>query len=66
METAPSPDFSKQGSHSRGEGLRARLRAAGVHFGLSVAVAGLCAAIVLGTWYPEPFREISGGKGLFQ
>jgi len=65
METAPSPGFAGPGPHAGAGGLRSRLRAAGIHLGLSAAVAGLCAAVVLGIWYPQPFREISGGKGLF-
>jgi hypothetical protein len=44
---------------------RDRLRAAGVHLALSALVAGLAGALVLGLWYPEPFRAISGGRELF-
>ena len=46
-------------------GLRARLRAAGLHLVLSAAVAALAAGLVFGLWYPTPFREISGGRELF-
>lgn len=46
-------------------GVRARLRAAGVHLLLSAAVAALAAGLVFGLWYPMPFREISGGRELF-
>jgi hypothetical protein len=42
-----------------------RLRAAGIHLGLSALVAALAAALVFGLWYPTPFREISGGRELF-
>lgn len=45
--------------------LTARLRAALIHLGLSVAVAALAALLVFGFWYPTPFREISGGRELF-
>jgi len=36
-----------------------------VHLLLSAVVAGLCAALVLGVWYPTPYREIAGGRDLF-
>jgi hypothetical protein len=42
-----------------------RARAAGIHLGLSAAVAALCAAVVFFVWYPFPYREISGGRELF-
>lgn len=42
-----------------------RLRAAGIHLGLSALIAALAAALVFGLWYPTPFREISGGRELF-
>lgn len=45
--------------------LRNRLRAAGIHFALSVAVAILSALLVFVVWYPYPYREISGGRELF-
>lgn len=45
--------------------LRSRLRAAGIHLGLSVVVAVLAAVLVFVLWYPMPFREISGGRELF-
>jgi hypothetical protein len=45
--------------------LRARLRAAGIHLGLSLVVAALAAVLVFVVWYPMPFREISGGRELF-
>lgn len=45
--------------------LRSRTRAALLHFGLSVLVAALAAALVFGFWYPMPYREISGGRELF-
>jgi hypothetical protein len=45
--------------------VRDRARAAGIHFGLSLAVAALAALLVFGLWYPYPYSHISGGRGLF-
>jgi hypothetical protein len=45
--------------------LKDRLRAAGIHLGISVAIAGLAGLLVFGIWYPYPYREISGGRELF-
>lgn len=45
--------------------LRSRLRAAGIHLALSVAVALIAAALVFLLSYPMPFREVSGGRELF-
>lgn len=42
-----------------------RLRAAGIHFGLSALVAALAGVLVFAIWYPYPYREISGGRELF-
>ncbi|MCJ0765806.1 TfpX/TfpZ family type IV pilin accessory protein [Variovorax terrae] len=42
-----------------------RLKAAGIHFGISLVVAALSAALVFGLWYPYPYRDISGGRDLF-
>lgn len=42
-----------------------RLRAAGIHLGISLCVAAVSAALVFGLWYPTPYREISGGRELF-
>jgi hypothetical protein len=42
-----------------------RLRAAGIHLGISLAVALAAALLVFGLWYPYPYREISGGRELF-
>jgi hypothetical protein len=42
-----------------------RLKAAGIHFGLSVLLAILAAVLVFFIWYPYPYREISGGRELF-
>jgi hypothetical protein len=45
---------------------RPRLRAAGVHLALSALVAALTGLLVFAFWYPYPYREISGGRELFQ
>jgi len=44
---------------------RDRLQASGVHLGLSLLIALCAALLVLGVWYPYPYREISGGRELF-
>ena len=44
---------------------KSRLRAAGIHLVLSLAIATLAAILVFGLWYPYPYREISGGRELF-
>ena len=36
-----------------------------MHFGLSVIVALLAAALVFGLWFPYPYRELAGGRELF-
>lgn len=53
------------GNHTTFDG-RARLRAASIHLVLSVLVAVLTALLVFELWYPYPYREISGGRELFQ
>lgn len=45
--------------------LRAAFKVASIHFGLSLLVAGLAAALVFGLWYPHPYRELAGGRELF-
>lgn len=42
-----------------------RLKAAGMHLFISGLVALAAAALVLGVWYPMPYREVSGGRELF-
>lgn len=42
-----------------------RLKASGIHLGISLAIALLAALLVFGLWYPDPYREISGGRELF-
>ncbi|HVY07428.1 MAG TPA: pilus assembly protein, partial [Burkholderiales bacterium] len=44
---------------------RSRLRAGGIHFCISAAIALLAALFVFVFWYPYPFRELSGGRELF-
>lgn len=42
-----------------------RFKASGIHLGISIAIALLAAMLVFGLWYPNPYREISGGRELF-
>lgn len=42
-----------------------RLKASGIHLGISLAIAALAALLVFLLWYPYPYREISGGRELF-
>ncbi len=42
-----------------------RLKASGLHFGISLLIALLAALLVFVLWYPYPYREISGGRELF-
>jgi hypothetical protein len=44
---------------------RAAVKAAFVHFSVSLLVAFLAAALVFGLWYPYPYRELAGGRELF-
>jgi hypothetical protein len=45
-------------------GLASRLRACGLHAGISLLIAVGTAALVLWVWYPRPFDQISGGREL--
>ncbi|MCP1172431.1 MAG: TfpX/TfpZ family type IV pilin accessory protein [Ralstonia sp.] len=45
--------------------IRSAIKAASVHLSLSVLVAVGVAVIVLGVWFPYPFRALSGGQHLF-
>lgn len=45
--------------------LRAAARAFVIHLGLSVVVAVVAGAVVLGVWYPYPYWELAGGQHLF-
>jgi hypothetical protein len=44
--------------------MKKRLKAAGVHLGFSLIIAGLSSVLVLVLWYPYPYSEISGGRKL--
>ena len=46
-------------------GLKRRMRAAGIHFAISVAIAALASLLVFGVWYPSPYSAIAGGLSLF-
>lgn len=54
------------GHHTSRFDWRTRLRAATIHLGLSALVAATAALLVFALWYPWPYREISGGRELFQ
>ena len=45
--------------------IRASLKAAALHFGLSLLIACIAALLVFGIWYPFPFHELAGGTALF-
>jgi hypothetical protein len=45
---------------------RPAIKAAAYHFIASVAVGLIAALLVFGVWYPYPYRELSGGRELFQ
>lgn len=42
-----------------------RIRASGIHLGISLCIAGLAALLVFSIWYPYPYRDVSGGRELF-
>ena len=42
-----------------------RLKAAGIHLGISLLIAALAALLVFFVWYPYPYSKISGGRELF-
>jgi hypothetical protein len=44
---------------------KSRIKASGIHLGISLVIALLAAALVFGVWYPYPYRVISGGRELF-
>jgi hypothetical protein len=54
------------GHHTTRFDWRTRLRAATLHLGLSAVVAVAAGLLVFALWYPWPYREISGGRELFQ
>lgn len=45
--------------------VKRRLRATALHLIFSIVVAGGCAALVFGLWYPPPYAILAGGVGLF-
>lgn len=48
------------------QGIRDKFRAAGVHLALSGLVAALAATVMFGVLYPYPYRDIAGGRSLFE
>ena len=44
---------------------RDRLQASAIHFCISVIIAVFAGLFVFVFWYPDPYREISGGRELF-
>ena len=54
------------GHHTSRFDWRTRARAALIHLGLSALVAATAGLLVFAVWYPWPYREISGGRELFQ
>jgi hypothetical protein len=42
-----------------------RLKAVAVHLTISVAIALVCATLTFGVWYPNAYRAMSGGMGVF-
>lgn len=44
---------------------RSRFLAGGIHLAISLTVAMVIAALILGVWYPFPYYSISGGLKLF-
>lgn len=52
--------------HTAGFDWRTRLRAAGIHLGISAVVAVVAALLVFALWYPYPYSDISGGAELFR
>lgn len=44
---------------------KSALKAMGLHFSASLAVAFVVGALVFGLWFPHPFRQLAGGTELF-
>jgi hypothetical protein len=42
-----------------------RLHASAIHLGLSAVITLFSALLVFGLWYPDPYRDLSGGRNLF-
>ena len=53
-------------THHKAFAWKPRLRAAAVHLALSALVALASGVLVFAVWYPYPYREVSGGRELFQ
>ena len=51
-------------NHTLASTIRHRLRAAGVHLIISALLGGIVGIVVLGLWFPYPYREVSGGREL--
>ncbi len=60
-----NPSVLSEPDHTARSGWADRLRAAGIHLGLSLLVAAVAGALVFLLWYPYPYREVSGGRELF-
>lgn len=45
--------------------MRSRFFAGGIHFCVSLLMASFAAFLVFYLWYPNPYREVSGGRELF-
>lgn len=58
-------ELAKYSNHGVMGNWNERLRASGIYLGISLAIAGLVAALVFGLWYSYPYRDISGGRELF-
>jgi hypothetical protein len=63
MQQQPSVSLN---DHTTRFDWKSRLRAAIIHLALSALVAVLGGLLVFALWYPYPYREISGGRELFQ
>ena len=44
---------------------KSRLKAAGIHLGISLVLALMAALLVFFVWFPYPYNKISGGDSLF-
>ena len=46
------------------ERIRAAVKAALIHFSVSILIAALASALILGLWFQGPYRELAGGLHL--
>jgi hypothetical protein len=44
---------------------REKLLASAIHFGVTLLLAGIAAAVIFLVWYPDPFQTMIGGTELF-